>query len=218
MSKLSPKVVVRDALRWVGEHPRAALHSVGGLGRLRIGLPLDVLRYLVQSLWQGKQAPTDVRIEASPPGLRFEGSLRLAGTTLRVSAIASVDDVQIEAASARLTLRIGALEVRVLEGKDTPLGSLLRSGYVDLRKPASLLGYLPRKPAALLEADQDRFVIDLWKLPQLARAAGARRVTLVLAQVLGVAAIQTEQDRVDVHLRLQPKGIGAAIAHARSAR
>jgi hypothetical protein len=71
---------------------------------------------------------------------------------------------------------------------------------------------LPKRPSAIVEADADRVVIDLMRVPAIAGNAVLRRVLSILTPVLGIRAIETDGDHLYVSLRATPRGLGEALA------
>ncbi|HSN98752.1 MAG TPA: hypothetical protein VLS89_10725, partial [Candidatus Nanopelagicales bacterium] len=117
--------------------------------------------------------------------------------------------------SIQLGIRIGDLKLDVLGDASSPLAGLLKSGALDLSKPGNLVNIIPKRPAVLVDAKDDRITLDLMKVPKVAANPQVSRTLRVLTPVLGVRAIKTKDDHLDVHLKASPAGLGAAIAAAR---
>jgi hypothetical protein len=216
MAKISPKRMLRDGAAYLRAHPEEILRAVRGLFGLRVGVPLDALRYFAAELARGSKAPRDVVIGAAPPGLRLEATVRAMGTTLRAKLVVVVEELEVTLAHARVGVRISDLSLAVLDGADTPLAGLVKSGALDLSKPGNLVAFMPKRPEALVEAEGDRVVVDLLRVPKIAENARARRLLAVLTPVVQVAAIRTSDDHLDVHFTATPAGIPEAVAAARS--
>jgi hypothetical protein len=77
------------------------------------------------------------------------------------------------------------------------------------------MGYLPMKPAIILSAQGDLFVLDLLKLPKLAKNPMARRTVAALSEVMAVRELCTEDDLLVLGLRAIPLGFMAAVGHLR---
>jgi hypothetical protein len=217
MRKPNPKLLLTSAASYLKTHPEEIVRAVKGALGLRIGVPLDALRYLAEQFGQGKKVPKDLVFEAAPPGLRVEATVGAMGTTMRAKLTLFVEELDVGASEARVTTRIADMTLEVLDGDDTPLAGLIKSGALDLSKPGNLVAYMPKRPDVLVEAEGDRIVFDILKAPKLARNRRLRQVLAVLAPVLSVAAIRTREDHLDVHLKARPSGIGDAVAAARSA-
>jgi hypothetical protein len=76
--------------------------------------------------------------------------------------------------------------------------------------------FIPRRPAAVVEADGDRVVVDLLKLPKLANDARIRRILGILSPVLGIRAIETDRDHLYIKLHATPAGLPEALGKLRS--
>ncbi len=216
MPKPSPQALLSAATSYLKLHPEEIVRAVKGAFGLRMGVPLDALRYLVEQFAQGKKAPQDVVIEAVPPGLRAGLTVVAMGTTLRVRLTLFVEELDIAAEKILVTARIADMSLDVLDGRDTPVAGLILSGALDLSKPGNLVAYMPKRPEVLADAKDDRIVLDLMKVPKIANNPKARRALEVLTPVLNVAAIRTRDDHLDVHLKASPSGIGQAVSAASS--
>jgi len=214
MPKPNPKVLLAAATDYLKSHPEEIVRALKGAIGLRFGVPLDTLRYFARELGQGKKAPKDVVIEAAPPGLRLAATVRAMGSTLRARLTVYVEELDVTAEQARVTARIADMDLEVLDGEDTPVAGLIKSGALDLSKPGNLVAYMPKRPEALVDAKDDRVVIDLMKVPKLASNPTVRRALAVVTHVMNVAAIRTRGDHLDVHFKASPSGIGEAFAAA----
>ncbi|MBW2529069.1 MAG: hypothetical protein JRI23_33135 [Deltaproteobacteria bacterium] len=217
MAKPNPKVLLSAAAAYLKDHPEEILRAARGAVALRVGVPLAALRYVVANFLRGDKAPRDVVVEASPPGLRAAATVSAMGATLRASLVAYVDEIEFGAERALLTVRIADMAIDVLDGEDTPVGGLVKSGALDLSKPGNLVAFMPKRPEMLVDAEDDRLVVDLLKIPKIANHRKARRALRVLTPVVGVAAIRTKDDHLDVHLQLKPGGWSDAVHEVRRA-
>jgi len=197
-------------------HPEEVVRALRGVLGMRVGVPLDAFRYLARELLQGQKAPKDVLVEAQPPGLRLGATVRAMGATLRVRLAVYVEELAIGAEQALITARIADLAIEVLDGADTPVAGLIQSGALDLSKPGNLVAYMPKRPAMLVEAEDDRLVVDLLKIPKLEGHRRIRRLLAVLTPMLTVAAIKSRDDHLDLHLKLTPAGVATSLSAARS--
>ncbi|AUX22231.1 hypothetical protein SOCEGT47_027320 [Sorangium cellulosum] len=216
MPKPDPKVLLRHAGNYLKAHPEEIARALRGALGLRVGVPIDALRYLARELGGGRRAPKDVVIEAAPPGLRLALTVDAMGTPLRASFAVYAEELDVRADAIQVGLRIADLKIDVLGDQSSPIAGLLGSGAIDLSKPGNLVSFLPRRPAALIDAKDDKFTLDLLKIPALGRNRTVARALRICAPVLGVRALKTKDDHLDVHLKAIPSGIAAAIAAARS--
>ncbi len=192
---------------------RVVRNAVG----MRFGVPIVALRWLATNL-NGKKAPKDVEIAAVPPGIRIAATVDLMGTTVRASAIVVIERLKLDSETLRVELRLREVALKTLDDRqETPVAALLRSGALDLSKPGNLAAYMPRRPALLVEARDDRIVLDFMKHPKLARDVRLRRALAALAPLLTIHAIESEPDHLDVALRAFPDGLGEVVAGLRRA-
>jgi hypothetical protein len=164
------------------------------------------------------KGPKDVELSAVPPGVRVAGSFEVMGTPLRGSADIYAEHLQLSENELRVDIRLKNLSLKVTDDRvESPLAALLRSGALDLSKPGNLLKFMPKRPAMLVEAKDDRLVLDLFRHPKLAADARLRKLVGVVAPFVTVRGVSAEDDHVDVSLRAFPEGVGAAVAGVRRA-
>jgi hypothetical protein len=217
MPRPDKKAILQAAKAWLSEHPEELLRLGKGLFGLRAGLPLDALRYLARELGGGKKAPKDVVLDPAPPGLRAQLTVDAMGTPIRVSLVVEVEEIDIGVDELKFVLRISDLALKVLDdGATSPVAALIKSGALDLSKPGNLASFMPKRPAALVDAKDDRVTLDLAKIPSIGENRRVKRALSVLLPVLGLRAIRTRDDHVDFHFRATPSGIADAIQAARS--
>ena len=195
--------------KYLAEHPGELARIARNAAGLKVGVPISALRWLA-ARGKGRRLPTDVVVEAVPPGLRLGATLELMGTKLRVSSVVYVESVRLSSEELRFELRFSDAELRLLEDSSSPLAGLIRSGALDLTKLGNLIAFMPRRPAFVSEAKGDRVVIDLKKLPALS----TRRADLLLRlipPILTVTQVGTNAEHLDVKLGLFEDGLRAAI-------
>ena len=155
---------LKDAVRYLRDNPAYLLSTVGRAVRQEIGVPLPALRWLAGQYVKGPKAPKEFSLGSAPPALSVAAKVNVMGAELRVSSNILVDEVVVDAGTLRIGVRLKELGVKAPEG--SPLQQML--GVMDLSKPGNLVGFLPQRPPLLVEARDDRFVLDLMKLPKLA--------------------------------------------------
>jgi hypothetical protein len=180
---------------------------------LRFGIPVVALQWLAKELESGSsQGPKAVEIGPSPPGLRVTATLEQMGTLLRGSCVVIVEKVVFSNVQARVELRLKDVSLNLLDDSvQTPLAALIRSGTLDLTRVASLVAYLPSRPAALVEAVDDRLVLDLLKGPEWANTETMRRLLGLLSSLFAIDSIETDTDHLDVAIRALPRGISGVL-------
>jgi hypothetical protein len=216
MPKPDPKAILREATSYLKQHPEEILRALRGVLGLRIGVPMDAVRYLVREFGGGKKAPKDVVIDAAPPGIRAALTVEAMGTPIRAAMTLFVEELNVTLDEIRIGLRIEKLSLEVLGEANSPVAGLIRSGALDLSKPGNLVAFMPKRPASLVEAKDDRVVLDLMKIPQIAGNQKLKQALAVATPVVGVRAIKTKDDHLDVHLKADLSGVPAAIAAARA--
>lgn len=211
----SPRAMIQAAVGYVRKNPdevvRAAVNATG----LRFGVPLATLRWFAGQI-KGSKAPKDVEISSVPPALRFSAVVDAMGTPVRASAAIKIDEVTITEESLRVGVRLRDVKLALAGESDSPVATLIKSGALDLSKPGNLVKFIPKRPPAVVEADGDRVVVDLMKVPKLANDARIRRALSVIAPVLGIRAIETDRDHLYVKLRATPTGLPEALGKLRT--
>jgi hypothetical protein len=212
MPRPNAQILLKTAGSYLKEHPEEILRAVRGAVGLRFGVPIDALRWLVRELGGGKRAPKDVVIESAPPGIRIAATVDAMGTTLRASLVMTVEELGVTTDQIRIAARISEMSLKVLSEGESPLSGLIKSGALDLSKPGNLVAFMPKRPAALIDAKDDRIVVDLMKVEKIASNPRLRRALAVVTPVVGVKAIKTKDDHLDVYFRADLGGVPAAWA------
>lgn len=204
---LKPRAILEAAFGYVRRNPEEIVHAARNATSLRFGVPLAALRWAVLQLPAGKRMPTDVEIGTAPPAMRLGATLDAMGTPVRATASVRVEDINTTHDSVRVGLRVRDLKLEVIGDSASPVATLIRSGALDLSKPGNVVKYLPKKPEFIIEADDDRIVIDLLKAPKLAQNPVFRRILEAVTPVLHVGAVETENDHLYIRLRATPSGL-----------
>jgi hypothetical protein len=202
------------ATDYLRRNPDEIVRATLNAGRLRFGIPIAALRWLAGQA-KGKKAPKDIELGAAPPALRLSATVNAMGTELRAGAHLRIDEVEITAESIRVGLRVGEVRLKVLDDSETPVATLVKSGALDLSKPGNLVKFIPKRPAAIVDAHDDRIVLDLLKVPALADNRRLRRALQIVSPVIGIRAIETDGDHLYVALRATPAGLRAALVALR---
>ncbi len=212
-----PRAMIKAAVGYVRKNPdevvRAAVNATG----LRFGIPLASLRWFAGQI-QGAKAPKDVEISSSPPALRFSAVVDAMGTAVRASAAIKIDEVTITEESVRIGVRLRDVKLAVVGESESPVATLIKSGALDLSKPGNLVKFIPKKPPAVVEADGDRIVVDLLKVPKLASDPRVKKILGLVSPVLGIRAIETDRDHLYIKLRAMPAGLPEALGKLRASR
>lgn len=210
----SPRSMLQAAVGYVKKNPdevvRAAVNATG----LRFGIPLATLRWFAGQI-KGKRAPKEVEISSSPPALRFSAVVDAMGTAVRASAAIKIDEVSIAEDSLRIGVRLRDVKLALVGQSESPVATLIQSGALDLSKPGNLVKFIPKRPAAVVEAEDDRVVIDLMKVPKIGNDPRVKKALAILAPVLGIRSIETDRDHLYVKLRATPSGLPEALDRLR---
>jgi hypothetical protein len=213
----NPRAMISAAVGYVRKNPdevvRAAVNATG----LRFGVPLATLRWFAGQI-QGKKAPKDVEISSAPPALKFSAVVDAMGTAVRASASVKVDEITISTEAVRIGVRLRDVKLALVGESDSPVATLIKSGALDLSKPGNLVKFVPKKPPAIVEAEGDRIVIDLMKVPRLANDPRVKKLIGIVSPVVGIRSIETDRDHLYVKLRATPAGLPEAIEALRNVR
>lgn len=201
--------------RYAATHPRLFGEIARHAFNRRLAIPLDLVRWGVTLIPPSGSAPKDVTVIAQPPALGLGATANLMGTELRVDAALIIDAIDATTEAVKVTLRVKDLRASVLNNLQGNLAKLLASGALNLGKPASMLNFVPKRPPAILEAKEDRFVIDLLKFPQLANNPAFQKALRAVTPILSIGDIRTEGDLLLIGLRATPRGFKESIAALR---
>ncbi len=201
---------LQNGLAYLVSHPEFLLRCVVNATRLRVGVPLDGVHWLLGRATRGK-LPSDLQLLPVPPGVHVSATLDVMGTSLAVGATVSVDSVLFSAESIRMQVRVRDLSIK--PDPSSPMAGMI--AMMDLTKPGDLLNFMPTRPPIILDAQGDLFVLDLMKLPKLAKNPLARRLVAALSEVLAIRELRTEDDLLVVGFRPMPLGLLAALGHLR---
>jgi hypothetical protein len=215
---INPRAMLKAAVGYVRKNPDEVVRAAVNATSLRFGVPLATLRWFAGQI-QGKKAPKDVEISSAPPALRFAASVDAMGTPIRASAAIKIDEVTISPESVRIGVRLRDVKLSVMDDNvESPVATLIKSGALDLSKPSNLVKFIPKKPPAVVEAEGDRIVVDLMKVPKLASDPRVKKVLGILSPVIGIRAIETDRDHLYVKLRASPAGLPEAIEALRNVK
>jgi hypothetical protein len=209
-----PREALRAGAGYLRRNPKEILSVAKHAAGLRLTLPLDALRWLLEKLPEGK-GPRDVVIGAAPPAVTFAATSALMGNSFRVAADVRIDEIHAAPNELLLSLRVANLKLQALGAQDSPMANLFKA--MDLSRPANLMSFLPQRPPALVEAQNDKFLVDLLKVPKIAANPLVRRALEIVTPVLTIGDVFTEEDRLVVSLKVRPGGLSTAMAALRRA-
>lgn len=207
----------RDALRasfdYLRRHPGVILTTARNFVGLRLTVPIEALRWLIDHMPPSRKAPKDIALGAAPPAISVAATSELMGNAFRAGADVTIEDVRASTDELVVTLRIDNMTLKALGPQDSPMANLFKA--MDMGDPAALLAMLPQKSPALVEAKMNRFVVDFLKIPNIASSSVVRRALEVVTPLLSIADVRTEGDLLTVGLRARPGGLSAALAALR---
>jgi hypothetical protein len=215
---LDARSILNAAVDYVRRNPdelvRAAVNAAG----LRFGIPLAALRYLSSQAKLPRKAPKDIEIGSSPPAIRISLSVDAMGTPVRASAAIKIDEIDLSPSAMRIGIKLTDVKLALIGDSNSPVATLIKSGALDLSKPGNLVKFLPKRPPAIVEADDNRIVVDLMMVPAVAKNEVLRRALAIVTPVMNVRAVETDRDHLYVALRASPRGLPQAFAALRGAR
>ncbi|MFO0751647.1 MAG: hypothetical protein U1F43_39170 [Myxococcota bacterium] len=201
--------LIKSAGKYTASHPRVlgdiARHAFGR----RLAIPLDLLRWATTMVPESQAK--DLTVLAQPPAIGVGATANLMGTELRVDGAITFESIDATTDSVRIAFKVGDLRASVLNNLQGNLAKLLASGVINLKKPASLLNFVPKKPPFLVEAKDDRFVLELMKVPKLAQNPRFQKALAAITPVFQIAQIRTEDDLLIIGLNIHPRRIFEAI-------
>jgi hypothetical protein len=204
--------VAEAVVAYLKEHPEEFVRALKNALALRFGVPIAALRWMAGRV-RGKRAPKDIEIGAVPPGVRVSATIDLMGTTVRASAVIYVQELRfVPKETLRIGLRLSEVSLKVLDDSETPVAALLRSGALDLSKPGNLAAYMPKRPPMLVEARDDRVVLDLMKHPKIGSDPKLQRLLSVLLPLVTVSGVETDPEHLDVRFRAFPDGFAEVVS------
>jgi hypothetical protein len=204
---------LRAGLDYVRKNPLTLLTAAKQAARLRITVPLDLVRWGVAKIRSSKVS--DFAISSAPPGIGVGLTASVMGSQLRVGGVVKIDEITVGPGTLRIELRLHELAIKSAEGAAaSPITQML--GAVDLGKPGNLVSFLPKKPALLVEAKDDRFVLDLMKVGKLGQNKKLMRALDLISPVLAIRDVEVSGDDLLIGLRIRPTGLPSALAALRA--
>ena len=193
------------------QHPDELLRLLRNAALFKFGVPLAALRWAaLQNGAKSGKGLRDVSLEAVPPGLRLGMSVELMGTPLRVSALLFIEQVALGPEELRVELRVNEVRLGLLGDSESPLAALIRSGALDLGKIGNLVAVMPRRPAFLVEAKDDRIVLDLKRHRTFSSPRMQKLISLV-TPLITVKGVATDAEHLDVQFDVLRSGVSGAV-------
>jgi len=193
-----------------GQAARLVMQALGG----RISIPLSAVRDRLS----GISEKVEIDIAEAPPGLRVRGQAHALGAPIAFSTRIEAKGVDVQ--GERRTVRIRLSEVALATDDDAPgpLADAIRNGMIDTANPATLIGNMISLPDMIVEAEGQDIVVDLMKVPVIARDETLRAAVAAATSYLCVTGIQVADDSILLKIGVFPGGPKeAALSTARAA-
>ena len=130
------------------------------------------------------------------------------GTPVRAAATLHVDSVTLGPDQFRVEVALQNVELELLDSDvQTSVAMLIKSGALDLSRPANLIAHLPQRPELIVEAEGERVVLDLMQLPQFGRTGAVKRWMPVVAHLCAVKSLRIKDGFVELEFRILPGGV-----------
>lgn len=212
---LPARALASAAIDYVRKNPDEIVNAAVNAAGLRFGVPLAALRWLSSRANLPERAPRDIDIGSAPPALRVSLSLETMGTPVRASVALRVESIDMSPDSIRVGFRLRDVKLALRGDSFTPVATLIKSGALDLSKPGNFVRAMPEMPPGVVEAEDDRIVVDLMKLPFMANNWLLRRALAVVTPIVSVRAIETDRDHLYVAFRATARGLPQSFAALR---
>jgi len=198
--------LVTAAVDYVRRNPDEIVTAAVNAAGLRFGVPLAALRWLSSRAKLPRKAPQDIEIASAPPAIRVTMSVEAMGTPVRASAAIQVDEIDLSPVAMRIGLRLRDVKLALIGDSQTAVATLIKSGALDTTKVGNFVRVMPKRPPAIVDAEGDRVVIDLMRVPSIEHNWLLRRALAVVTPVVSVRAVETDRDHLYVALKASPRG------------
>jgi hypothetical protein len=185
-------------------------HALGG----RVAIPLSAIRSRLGPMFE----KVSLTIEAESPGLRLEGEAHALGAPIHFAARIDAEGVRVEGEQRTVRIRLSEVSLSTTDDAPGPLADAIRTGMIDTEHPATLIGNMVSLPDMVVAAEGQDLVLDLMKVPAIARDEMRKAALAAATSYLGVTGIRACDDAIELQLGLLPGGVKeAALSTARAA-
>ena len=193
---------------------RQALRFATGALAGRVSIPLRAVRRRLGTISE----KVSLTIEAASPGLRLEGKAHALGAPIEFSVRIDAEGVRVEGEQRTVRIRLSEVELATTDDAPGPLADAIRTGMIDTKNPATLIGNMVALPDMIVAAEGQDIVIDLMKIPAIERDELLKATLAAATSYLGVTGIRASNDALELQLGLLPGGVKeAALSTARAA-
>jgi hypothetical protein len=201
---------VRGGLSYLRSNPLVLMRAARNAARFELSVPIQLLQWAIDRRPRGK-GPERIELFDADPAIGVSLTVDLYGTKIDVSAKIEIESIENGGESFTITMRVHDLAVTA--PPNSPAAMMI--GSLDLSRPGNLMNMMPQKHAALVSAEGDRFVIDLLKIPALAKNANFRRALAALS-FMRVRGVRADHELLAIGVNVNPLAIPAALGRARS--
>ncbi|KIG15430.1 hypothetical protein DB30_05626 [Enhygromyxa salina] len=206
---MRPGEVLSAARHYLRSHPEELSRVLRNAIGMRFGVPLAAFRWLAVQM-ADSDAVEDVEIGAVPPGLRMAATIDLMRTRVRAGAVLYIDRIQLTGDEMRLELRLEDVSMIPIDTGKSQISALLVTRSLDLSRPGDLVQHLPDMPDMIVDSHGNRVVLDLLRVPKLAKDPLVRHALGLMTSLMTLDGIETEGDHLDLHFKPLPEGLVAA--------
>jgi hypothetical protein len=201
---------VLRALSYLRANPQLLFRAAENALKLEISIPMELVRWAIDRRPRGK-GPESIDLFDADPALGVSLTVDLYGTKLSVAAKIGIESIDNGEQQLTVELRVRDLQVKAPPG--SPAAMMIQS--LDLSRPGNLLKMMPMRHTLLVNATDDLFVLDLFKIRAL---AGNQRLRQALAALsfIRIAGVRVDRDLLAIGLDVSPLSIPAAFRRART--
>jgi len=186
-----------------GQAVRLVMQAFGG----RVSIPLSVVRGRLAALG----SKVELQVRTLDPGLGVAGSAKALGAPIRFSARVDAEGIQVDGEARTVTFRVTEVELATDDDAPGPLADAIRNNMIDTVNPASLMSNMMPLPPMVTRAEGQEIVIDLMKLPRIAKDETLRAALAAASSYLSVTDIDFDQDAIELRLGILPGGPKEAV-------
>jgi len=190
-----------------GLEPAQMLRLAAGALAGRISIPLSLLREWVARM-SGKAT---INLEPAGPGLRVRGEARALGAPIAFGARIDAQGVHVEGERRTIRLTLSEVDLSTPDDAPGPLADAIRGGMIDTQNPGTLVGNMMSLPDFIVEAEDRTVVVDLMRIPALAKDERVRTAVAAATSYLCIKDIRVSEDAIDLQLALLPGGPKQAL-------
>ena len=190
------RVEPAQALRFVTQ-------ALGG----RVSIPLSAVRHRLI----GISEKFELDIAEAPPGLRVRGRAHALGAPIAFSARIEAEGVDVKGEQRTVRIRLSEVALATDDDAPGPLANAIRTGMIDTGNPATLIGNMISLPDMVVEARGQSVVVDLMKVPAIARDETLRAAVTAATSYLGVTGIEVADDSIVLKIGVLPGGPKEAV-------